>query len=67
MNSGAAKLTATAEPSGIRLKAMKMQVIEPNCDSPRWRCARNRAVRNTAMPRRGRIATATATKANSER
>jgi len=40
VKSGAEKLIATAEPSDSRRNAMNMQVIEPNCDSPRCRCSR---------------------------
>src|SRR5260370_20061090 len=40
VNSGAEKLIAMADPKDSRRKAMSMQVIEPNCDSPRRQCPR---------------------------
>src|SRR5438270_10894879 len=40
VNSGAEKLIAAAEPRDNVRSAMNMQVIEPNCDSPRWKCSR---------------------------
>src|ERR1700728_178260 len=63
VNSGAAKLIATAEPSDIMLNAKNMQVIEPNCDTPRCKCPKYRWVRNTAIPVFGMIITATVTSA----
>ena len=40
VKSGAEKLIAIAEPSDRARNARNMQVIEPNCDSPRCRCSR---------------------------
>ena len=40
VNSGAEKPIAIAEPSGKARNASIMQVIEPNCDSPRCTCSR---------------------------
>ncbi len=40
VNSGAEKLIAVADPRDNVRNAMNMQLIEPNCDSPRWKCSR---------------------------
>ena len=52
--SGAEKLMAMAPASGIRLKAMTVNVCEIDCDRPRAMWARGFRVAKTDMPVNGR-------------
>ena len=57
-NSGEAKLIATAPPSGIRLKAMTMQLCAIVWVTLRAAWSFNRRVQNTFSPARGKISAA---------